>query len=199
MNNIFKNCTSALLISLFSFSLFRMSEAKPKVLTKGQKTSAAKEISTLKAQVVSLKKQVELLKSDASKPHVNTESVHPGSKFSDGDMNAALFRNINLANSKFDDINLAGATFFNINMSDISIQATNLGGAKFKHIGPAPNSSGKDARQKAITFEEMQLCDSIFTKVDMSKVQLNQCNVEGMTIDGVLVTDLLTLFKKQVN
>ena len=53
----------------------------------------------------------------------------------------------------------------------------------------------EQARQKAVTFEEAQLCDSTFKKVDMSNVKLIDCNVKGMTIDGVLVTDLIAAYK----
>ncbi len=35
------------------------------------------------------------------------------------------------------------------------------------------------------------LCDSTFRKVDMSNVKIIDCNIQGMTIDGMLVTDLL--------
>jgi len=41
------------------------------------------------------------------------------------------------------------------------------------------------------------LCDSIFRKVDMSNVKIIDCNIQGMTIDGVLLTDLLMEYKEK--
>ena len=40
------------------------------------------------------------------------------------------------------------------------------------------------------------LCDSTFRKVDLSNAKLIDCNIQGMTIDGVLVTDLLKQYKR---
>jgi uncharacterized protein YjbI with pentapeptide repeats len=41
------------------------------------------------------------------------------------------------------------------------------------------------------------LCDSTFRKVDMSNVKIIGCNIQGMTIDGVLVADLLEAHRKK--
>ena len=38
------------------------------------------------------------------------------------------------------------------------------------------------------------LCDSTFRKVDLSNVNIIDCNLDGMTIDGILVTDLLKAY-----
>ena len=40
------------------------------------------------------------------------------------------------------------------------------------------------------------LCDSVFRKVDLSNVQIIDCNIEGMKIDGVLVTDMLDAHRR---
>jgi uncharacterized protein YjbI with pentapeptide repeats len=111
------------------------------------------------------------------------------------DIAGSEFRDVNLAGAVFENVNMSQTRMHDINLSDISISAANLGGAHFKHIGPAPDPSGKQERQKAVTFEEAQLCDSTFRKVDLSHVKIIDCNLEGMTIDGVLVTDLLAAYK----
>jgi hypothetical protein len=72
-----------------------------------------------------------------------------------------------------------------------------MGGATFKHIGPPPDKNGKQERQRPVTFEEMMLCDSTFRKVDMSNVQIIDCNLEGMTIDGVPVLDLIAAYQQE--
>jgi len=106
-------------------------------------------------------------------------------------ISGSRFHDVNLSGPDFNDVNLGKAKFHNINLSDIQVSAANLSGAKFKHIGPPPDQDGMQARQRPVTFEEAMLCDSIFRNVDMSGVKIINCNLEGMTIDGVLVTDLL--------
>src|SRR5438046_2458971 len=74
------------------------------------------------------------------------------------DIGGSVFRDVNLAGSEFENVNMSQAKLHDINLSDISISAANLGGAHFKHLGPAPGPDGKQERQKAVTFEEAQLC-----------------------------------------
>jgi uncharacterized protein YjbI with pentapeptide repeats len=106
-------------------------------------------------------------------------------------ISGSQFHHVNLSGADFDDVNLSNARFHNINLSDIKVSAVQIGGATFKHVGPPPNIDGKQARQRPVRFEETMLCDSTFHKVDMSNVKIIDCNIQGMTIDGVLVTDLL--------
>lgn len=111
------------------------------------------------------------------------------------DCSGSKYHDVNLGGAEFDDVNLGGATFHNINLSDINVTAANLGGAFFKHIGPMPRPDGMQARQRTVTFEEAMLCDSIFRRVDLSGVKIEDCNLEGMTIDGVLVSDLMAAYR----
>ena len=112
------------------------------------------------------------------------------------DISGSVFQDVNLAGAEFENVNMSQARLHDINLSDVTISAANLGGAHFRHIGPAPDPSGKQERQKAITFEEAQLGDSTFRKVDLSNVKIIDCNLQGMTIDGVLVTDLIAAYQK---
>jgi uncharacterized protein YjbI with pentapeptide repeats len=106
------------------------------------------------------------------------------------------FEDLNMAGSQFTNINLSGAKFHDINFSDVNFTAALIGGTTFKHLGPMPDKDGKQARQRPVTFEEGMLCDSLFHFMDMSGVKVIDCNVEGMTINGILVTDLLAEWKK---
>jgi uncharacterized protein YjbI with pentapeptide repeats len=123
-------------------------------------------------------------------------TISPGKQIAlMADISGSVFREVNLAGSEFENVNMSKARLHDINLSDISISAANLGGAHFKHLGPAPGPNRKQERQKPVTFEEAMLCDSTFQKVDLSNVKLIDCNVQGMTIDGVLVTDLIAAYK----
>ena len=42
------------------------------------------------------------------------------------------------------------------------------------------------------------LCDSTFRQVDLSNVRISDCQLEGMEINGISVTDLFAAYRKQV-
>jgi RNA polymerase sigma-70 factor (ECF subfamily) len=111
------------------------------------------------------------------------------------DIRESEFEHSNMSASRFDDINLSGSRFHDINFSDVQFTAAQIGGSVFKHIGPPPNGNGKQERQRPVTFEEATLCDSVFRNVDLSNVRIIDCNIEGMTIDGVSVAELLNSHK----
>jgi uncharacterized protein YjbI with pentapeptide repeats len=107
------------------------------------------------------------------------------------------FHKVNLSEADFNDVNLSKARFHNINLSDVTITAAQIGGATFRHIGPPPCKEGGQARQRPVTFEEAMLCDSTFRKVDLSNVRIVDCDLTGMTIDGILVTDMIAAYRQR--
>lgn len=113
------------------------------------------------------------------------------------DISGSRFHDVNLSGAEFDDVNLSNATFHNINLSDISITAAQIGGARFRHIGPPPDKHGKQERQRPVTFEEMALCDSIFRRVDLSNISIVECNTSGMTINGIMLTDMMAAYEQR--
>ncbi len=106
------------------------------------------------------------------------------------------FHNVNLSGADFHSVNMSKTKFHDINFSDVTFTAAQIGGTLFKHIGPPPDKNGKQERQRPVTFEEAMLCDSTFRKVDMSNVKIIDCNIEGMTIDGIRVTDMIGAYKE---
>ena len=106
------------------------------------------------------------------------------------------FEDLNMAGAQFTNINLSGSQFHDINFSDVLFTAALIGGTTFKHIGPMPDKDGKQDRQRPVTFEEGMLCDSVFRRMDMTNVKIIDCDISGMTIDGILVTELLKGWKK---
>jgi uncharacterized protein YjbI with pentapeptide repeats len=111
-------------------------------------------------------------------------------------VNDSEFEDLNMAGSTFNNINLSGARFHDINFSDVTFTAVNLGGTLFKHLGPMPDKDSKQERQRPITFEEAMLCDSTFHACDLSGVKISECDLTGMTIDGVLVIEMVEAWKK---
>ncbi|MDD5676923.1 MAG: pentapeptide repeat-containing protein [Kiritimatiellae bacterium] len=113
------------------------------------------------------------------------------------DLSGSQFHDVNLGGANFNNVNLSKARFHNINLSDVTITAAQIGGAKFKHIGPPPDKDGRQERQRPATFEEMMLCDSTFRKVDMSNVRIVECNIDGMTIDGIQVAYMMAAYRER--
>ena len=107
------------------------------------------------------------------------------------------FEDVNMSGSGFTNINLSGSRFHDINFSDVHFAAAQIGGCVFRHIGLPPGRSDKTERQRPVTFEEATLSDSVFRKVDLSNVRIVDCNIEGMSIDGVLVTALLAAYRNR--
>jgi uncharacterized protein YjbI with pentapeptide repeats len=112
------------------------------------------------------------------------------------DISGSEFHDVNLAGADFNNVNMSKAKFHDINFSDVTFTAAQIGGTLFKHIGPPPCKKGGQERQRPVTFEEAMLCDSTFRKVDMSNVKVIDCNIEGMTIDGIRVTDMIGAYKE---
>jgi hypothetical protein len=106
------------------------------------------------------------------------------------------FEDSNMARSRFENVNLSESRFRGINFSDVLFAAAEIGGTTFRHIGPPPGAEGGEARQRPVLFEEGQLGGSTFRHMDLSGVKIVDCNLEGMTIDGIPVGDLLAEWKK---
>lgn len=111
-------------------------------------------------------------------------------------LTGSRFEDVCLGDAEFDNVSLAGASLNNVNMSDMTIQYVQIGGTTFRHMGLPPSQRGT-AKQRPLVFEDCDLNKSTFAQVDLSGVKLLDCKVEGMTIDGVLVTEMIAAYKNQ--
>ena len=118
------------------------------------------------------------------------------SSFEMVNLEGVRFQNANLGHAKFEDINLAGATFNDINFSDVVFSRAQLGGTVFKELGLPPDSPGK---QRGIRFEDADMNDSVFKDCNLHSARMEQCNTTGMTIDGILVSDLLAVYAQRTS
>jgi len=71
-----------------------------------------------------------------------------------------------------------------------------MGGTSFKHIGMPPDENGNQEKQRGLSFDECHLNDSTFVKCRLSNVEIKDCEIDGMTIDGKLVADLLKCYEE---
>lgn len=109
-------------------------------------------------------------------------------------LTGSRFEDVCLGDAEFDDVSLVRAKLRNINFSDITVTAAQIGGASFKHIGLTPGSTGK---QRPLRFEEADLNGTTFLRCDLSGVKVEKSNTEGMTIDGIPVTDMIAAYNRQ--
>ncbi|SEJ82747.1 Pentapeptide repeats (9 copies) [Dyadobacter sp. SG02] len=99
-----------------------------------------------------------------------------------------------LSNSTFNDVNMSNISITDANLSDLQIEGAQLGGAVFQNIGMAPPDHpmyDPNAEQRPLLFEHSDLHKSQFIDCDLSGVAITSCNIEGMTIDGISVSELL--------
>ena len=118
------------------------------------------------------------------------------SSFEMVNLEGVRFQQANLGQAKFEDINLSGATFNDINFSDVVFSRAQLGGTVFKQLGLPPGSPEK---QRGIRFEDADMNDSVFKDSNLQSARMEQCNTTGMTIDGILVSDLLAAYAQRNN
>jgi len=105
-------------------------------------------------------------------------------EYARADMSRSHFNGVNLTHAKFfavldharfDDTNLESAVFDDVNLSQASFKNINLFGA---------------------TFSDVNLSGASFGNLNLSDTSITNANYTGMTIEGVLVSDLLACYEK---
>jgi uncharacterized protein YjbI with pentapeptide repeats len=86
-------------------------------------------------------------------------------------------RKTNLSGSTFTDVNLAGAAFNDVELTEATIVNACLGEARIE-----------DANLSGLQVEQ----------VNLTRAAITECTMPGMTIDGVLVTDLVTAYRREI-
>ena len=81
----------------------------------------------------------------------------------------------NISGSEFIDVNLAGTEFNDVNLSKATFRDVNLSEA---------------------IFEDIALTRAVFRNINFSHVSIEDACCEGMTINGILVTDLLRVYER---
>ena len=80
----------------------------------------------------------------------------------------------NISASEFIDVNLSGTKFDDVNLSGARLHNVNLSGAQ---------------------FEDIALVRATFRNINFSHVSIDEACYEGMTINGILVTELLRVYQ----
>jgi len=81
-----------------------------------------------------------------------------------------------ISGSVFHDVNMSGATFDDVNMNGWIVHNVNLSGLR---------------------LDEANLAGAKIMNADLRHVALVQCHVDGMTINGVAIEDLMSAYDGQ--
>ncbi|MHC4567283.1 MAG: pentapeptide repeat-containing protein [Planctomycetota bacterium] len=107
------------------------------------------------------------------------------------DIAGSKFRHTNMSGTVFEDVDLSGAKFFNVNLRDADIGAVDFGGASFSCM-----NTGEDHPRKPVIFNAIELDDCTIRNSFFRNTKLVNCDLTGMTIDGVAVANMLEAYKK---
>jgi uncharacterized protein YjbI with pentapeptide repeats len=119
-----------------------------------------------------------------------------GSKFSGIDLRDTSFGHVNFVQSKWEHI------YF----SNVHINMIQMGGTIFENIvRPEGDESKFDEEPgtdgwvnlEPVQFKTSDLRNSIFDTCNLSNVELNNCTIDGLKIDGIDIKDLIEQYKKQ--
>lgn len=109
-------------------------------------------------------------------------------------IDSSSFTNVSLKDALFSNIYMGGAKITDANLSNLEIDGAQLGGAYIHNIGMPPVGHpmyDPQAKQAPLKFENCELEGSSFTACSFKNVTLTRCQVEGMTVDGVSIEELL--------
>lgn len=106
------------------------------------------------------------------------------------DTTGSIFRHVNMPGSTFEDVNLSGARFFNASLRGASLGAIDFGGAFFSCM-----NTGEDRPKSPVQFKNIALDDCTFQECCFHGVKLVNCDVRGMTIQGMALADLIKAYR----
>ena len=111
-------------------------------------------------------------------------------RFENKDIAGSEFRHVNMSGTTFEDVSLSGATFFNINLRGAKIGAVDFGGAAFSCM-----NTGEDRPRLPAVFKNIELDDCTIQDSCFKNVRIINCDLTGMTINGVLVSEMIKVVK----
>ncbi|MDD4124364.1 MAG: nitroreductase family protein [Eubacteriales bacterium] len=113
-----------------------------------------------------------------------TEKKAKPFKLAHASVPGAVFEDLNLTDSKFRNINMQGAGFEDINMSHTGYEGLTLSEARFGRI----DMSGAEFNGSDLKLAE-------FRNASFENVKITDCNLDGMTIDGINVKEAIEKVK----
>lgn len=115
------------------------------------------------------------------------------------DVKVLKVRQAKIDGSALDDISAKCLKITNADLSDLEIEGAQLGGAYIHNIGMPPIGHpmyNARIRQRPIRFENCYFGGSAITNCNLENIEISDCNLKGMKIDGILVEDLLRIYRQ---
>ncbi|MGF2616038.1 GNAT family N-acetyltransferase [Rossellomorea vietnamensis] len=112
-----------------------------------------------------------------------------GSSFSNSNIEGTSFSNCNLSHSRFQNINLQNSLYADLNFSRSRFMLVNLGGVTFQ-------DTTLEGEGSQVHFMRCDLKGTIITNSSLRNAEINDCNLSGMKINGILVEEMLEAYSK---
>ena len=97
--------------------------------------------------------------------------------------------NCNVSQSKFRNINFRRSSYADLNLSGSKFNLVTLGGVQFK------NTSLGDEKEP-IVFDKCDLECSTISNSNLKNIEIENCDIVGMKLNGILIENLLDLYNK---
>ena len=101
-----------------------------------------------------------------------------------------IYQNSNLSNTRFTNVNMSSAVLGDSNMNKIEICHVSLADAYIHDT-----NLGFEEQKAPLTIERCELSNSRIVDSNLQDLSIYNCNIEGMKIDGILVSDLINTYK----
>ena len=116
-------------------------------------------------------------------------------------IDGSVFNNVKLSKTTFFDVAMDNVKIENANLSDLEIKDAQLGGAYIHNIGMPPKGHPMyepNVKMRPLKLEDCMLDGSEITNCSLASVRISDCNMAEMTINGVLVEDLLANYRARI-
>lgn len=111
------------------------------------------------------------------------------------------FHGIDMRSTKIAHTNFVNSRWEHIYFSNVHVNFIQMGGTVFENV-IRPNAeisqfSEEPGTDGWVNIEPVVFKNtSRFEKCNLSNVEIKNCNIEGLSIDGILLTDLLEHYKR---
>ncbi|XID92867.1 GyrI-like domain-containing protein [Paenibacillaceae bacterium WGS1546] len=120
-------------------------------------------------------------------------------------LKGAELRGIDLRNASLEHVNFVNSRWRHIYFSNVHVDSAQLGGTVFENIRrPEAEASRFDEEAgtagwvnvEPVTFRDSDLSAAIFDNCDLNGVDIRDCRIEGMRINGIPVKELLENYNR---
>jgi len=107
------------------------------------------------------------------------------------DISGSEFQQANMSGTVFEDVDLSRSRVFNVNLRNAEIGAVDFGGSSFSCMNTGEGFPRKPAAFQNLELDGCTLCNCFFRNTS-----LVNCDLTGMTIDGIIVSDMIKVYKE---